>query len=382
MNILIIEDDVEKLKEITGSIENSQLDGRPVIDFASNYDDSIRYLYSNSYDLIVFDFYLPRSKIDDVEVDCSDELLIAFSKCKSFGCETIAITKYEAEGLSEFRDYNIYGITVVNYDTDGLWRESLAQKVKKISQKIKYDFLIFCALEKERDGFFHTGAKLGNKRTIGGLNCQEICVDGLVGMCITPSRMGLVCMSITVAKAIDMFQPELVAMSGICAGFEGSSNYLDLIVADICWEYQTGKFKDGEFKQEPYQRPIDHVVKTMLDQVSTDDQLMASIKEGQFYEELRSSKIAIGPMSSGSVVIADEKRMGEINEQHRKMLGLDMEMYSMYEAAAQSTTGPKFFGVKAVVDLGNGGKNDKFHSPACIISARFVMIFLKKFFLK
>lgn len=37
------------------------------------------------------------------------------------------------------------------------------------------------------------------------------------------------------------------------------------------------------------------------------------------------------------------------------MAGLEMEMYSLYESAAQSLCKPLYFGAKSVVDMGGGG---------------------------
>lgn len=48
--------------------------------------------------------------------------------------------------------------------------------------------------------------------------------------------------------------------------------------------------------------------------------------------------------------------MKEIGGQHRKWAALEMEMYSLYEAATQSICAPLYFGAKAVVDVGDSSK--------------------------
>ena len=58
-----------------------------------------------------------------------------------------------------------------------------------------------------------------------------------------PTHMGLVGMAITASKAIEAFQPKIVCMSGICAGVEGEVGLLDIIIGNICWEYQTGSLR-------------------------------------------------------------------------------------------------------------------------------------------
>ena len=81
------------------------------------------------------------------------------------------------------------------------------------------------------------------------MDCQEAEIGTFKGFIIKPRHMGLVSMAITAAKSIEIFQPKIVAMSGICAGVSGESNYLDLLVSKVCWQWQTGKWKEGKFKQ-------------------------------------------------------------------------------------------------------------------------------------
>jgi hypothetical protein len=71
--------------------------------------------------------------------------------------------------------------------------------------------------------------------------------------------------------------------------------------------------------------------------------------------------------------------MKDIGMQHRKWAGLEMEMYALYEAAAQSLCRPIFFGAKSVVDMGNSAKGDALHNSACILSARFVIEVMMRF---
>ncbi len=65
--------------------------------------------------------------------------------------------------------------------------------------------------------------------------------------------------------------------------------------------------------------------------------------------------------------------MQDIGAQHRKMAGLDMEMYGVYKAAELSSGNPLFFGAKTVVDLADSAKGDTYHEYGSILSARFVL---------
>ncbi|TOF93204.1 hypothetical protein CGJ11_24035, partial [Vibrio parahaemolyticus] len=71
------------------------------------------------------------------------------------------------------------------------------------------------------DAYRETDATIGQTRKIHGLDCLEITIGSSHGFIIKPHSMGLVNMAITASKAIELFQPKIVAMSGICAGVTG-----------------------------------------------------------------------------------------------------------------------------------------------------------------
>lgn len=66
------------------------------------------------------------------------------------------------------------------------------------------------------------------------MDCQQAKIGALNGLIIKPRHMELKSMALTAAKSIEIFQPKIVAMSGICAGVSGESNYLALLVGKVC----------------------------------------------------------------------------------------------------------------------------------------------------
>ncbi|MGQ7298834.1 phosphorylase family protein [Marinobacter nauticus] len=380
MDILLIEDDVSKVESISNRLNSIEfIDSGLLLDHADNLREARRLLLTKKYDLIIFDIYLPLDK-GGLEQDFSKEIVIEFSNSLNAQTEAITITRVRIDDVGLTSLFNDSGITIVEYgDDDERWANALEAKLRKVSEKIRFDFLIFCALTKERAAFSESVAQVGALKNIYGMNCQEISIGRRKGLCIVPSRPGLVSMAIVAAKAIESFQPKVVAMSGICAGVEGECAPLDILVADICWEYQTGKYKNNGFYQEPYQSSISQTVRTGLAQRIEDSDFVGSLKSGLFDTELNRSVVRLVPISSGSAVIADSDMMARIGEQHRKMAGLEMEMYSLYEAADQAFCKPVVFGAKAVVDMGDASKGDSFHSTACVLSARFVAKFIAEF---
>lgn len=378
MKILIIEDSEDKVASIEqcllSEIEHSQLDLVKTRDLAS----ARRYIICQRFDLIIFDVFLPISEHNSTTPeDVSAELIEEFSKSQNYLTESIVITQFDFDEIGCSDLFNRYGITVVSYDRGAAdWSDSLITKVRKLQANPNYKFLVYCALVKERDAYQRTTANVGDLKIIHGFDCQEIEISGYSGLCITPPRMGLVNMGIQASRSIEIFRPEVVAMSGICAGVEGETELLDLIVPERCWEWQTGKIIENEFRQEPYFTSIDNQLFLELRQFTCKDGIREKLADELEYFESKAFDFRMGPMSSGSMVIASEDVMKGIDEQHRKMCALEMEMYSMYEAANQSLLKPLFFGAKSVVDFGNSMKHSEHHITASILSARFVVEFL------
>ena len=380
MLILIIEDELSKLDEIRNHILNKYAEYHPKIDTAGNLCDAKRKILLNNYDVVIFDIFLPFNDSSKEPTDISDEILSDFNYSANYKSESIAITKLNIRDISNIDRFNELSINVIQYnDNDDKWRSCLDYKINKVISKITYDFIIFCALSEERNAYKDTECNIGESRIIKGLDCLEVNVGESKGLCIVPPRMGLVNMAITATKAIEYFQPKLVVISGICAGVQGSSNYLDIIVGNPCWEYEVGKRTEEKFKIEPYQISIDDDVQTELKKLSEDDKILKHIKRDLYDTPLKNSIIKISPIASGSAVVADKQVMNLILEQHRKLSGIEMEMSAVYASAKNSLSKPKFFGAKAFVDLGDSQKNDDYHKTGCILSARFVVSYLKEY---
>ncbi|HEY9017740.1 hypothetical protein [Thiomicrospira sp.] len=381
MEILLIEDSIDKIDNIKQVIEKTKELVTFNFTICSDLNCAKRHLYSTQFDLIIFDFYLPISEQNATLADVSLELIEDFSKSKNYDTKSLAITGYDLHSIENIDKFNIHGVTVVQYlERSKEWQLSLERIVKRVISKPKFDFLIFCALTKERMAYRSTSAEVGNLINVKGLNCQEISIGSLKGLCIVPPRMGPVNTAISVAKAIDYFQPSLVTMSGICAGFPGEVGLLDIVVADTVWDYSVGKVTDKGFKSEPYQQQIDNDLKVRIQQMIEEGTTLAHLKEGlQLPKNYLDFQLRIGPVVSGSAVIASSEKMIEISAQHRKVMGLEMEISSLYEAATQSPRKPLFLAAKSVVDVGDTNKNDTIHEPACLLSAKFIVKVVESF---
>lgn len=170
-------------------------------------------------------------------------------------------------------------------------------------------------------------------------------------------------------------------MSGICAGFPDRAELGQLLVSELAFEYQSGKWTADGFSQEPYQVPVSEEVRSIAAELLDDKQLLSRLEHG--WNSDRPSKMSqpkLSTFTSGSAVIASDKYIEQVATYHRRVSGLDMEIYALQRAAHTAQCSPDFICAKTVVDLAGAGKNDELHPYGCEISARFMVEALKKYF--
>lgn len=383
MNILIIEDKPEKIKLYEEHIHEwhvkNELGNSVKIDKARYMAEANQYIYKNKYDLIIFDIYIPFYEQDTEEVNVTKDIIFAVNGSQNKSTEAIVITALPSpDDNSIFNDNNI---VYVCFDEGNVWQDTLTRKLIRVAEKTRFDFIILCALSKERKAYESTDAITGQLKSIAGLNCQEMTIGNRKGLCIKPTRMGLVNMAITATRAISMFEPEFVGMTGICAGKSNNANMLDVLICSHAWDYQTGKYVNGKFLQEPYQIPLPNEQQTLVSQFIERANLKSNIIQSfEHIDDAVKMTVRSGPIASGSSVVADADKMEEIKEQHRKMLGLEMEIMAMYEAAAQAECQPKCLAIKTATDFGdiNKSNTEDYQEVGSVMSARCMVEFIKE----
>ncbi|MFM9276369.1 hypothetical protein, partial [Pseudarthrobacter sp. NKDBFgelt] len=123
-------------------------------------------------------------------------------------------------------------------------------------------------------------------------------------------RMGMVSTGVLAAKAINHLRPRYCVMVGICAGLEAETRLGDAILADPAWDYQSGKRikeTDGShvFKLDPHQLPISQFVRSRFKQLALDKDLLETIRRSRDDDPGHDLRLLVGPMATGSAVIAD-----------------------------------------------------------------------------
>ncbi|WP_187272989.1 hypothetical protein [Methylobacterium sp. WL69] len=197
-------------------------------------------------------------------------------------------------------------------------------------------------------------------------------------------RMGMVTTAIISAKLISLLRPRLIVMCGICAGVRHKVKLGDVLLVDPAWDFQSGKrVKDEEnssFSVAPHQLPVAAIVRTCVQQLQTDRSSLAAMTASFGNDAPGISQIVVGPVASGSAVLADGEVIQEIKGQHRELVGVEMEAYGLYAAAeAASSPKPKAFALKAVCDFADPDKQDGTQKYASFASANVLRILMEKF---
>jgi nucleoside phosphorylase len=384
MKILIIEDEPGKAYQIECAVNDfclTKKDGsNTYIEKATCISSIHKPINITKFDLIIFDIYLPLYEHSVEEQNAAKDIILSYKNSLNANTDAIVLTQQPNSGDSIL--FNEHCVVFIEYDDDKKWVNTLNSALEKVSKKVSFDFLIFCALTKERKAYKNTNSTLGCLKTIAGLDCQEITIGDKRGLCIKPTRIGLINMAVTAARAIELFEPLFVGMSGICAGQSDTAKMLDVIICTMAWEYQAGKYQNGVFIQEPYQVSLPPEQQTEVSQFAEFPKLKDIICEGiSEHEHVSDMSIKLGPIASGSLVVADSEKMDGIKIGHRKLLGLEMEINALYETANQTSCKPKFLAIKTVTDFGDINKSmtDDFQDIGSIMAARCLVEYIEQY---
>lgn len=261
---------------------------------------------------------------------------------------------------------------------------------EKITRKYNYDLCIITALQSEMEkihqlpwnwgaylpiddtSFYRTGHFKTGKR------------DYTVATAVAP-RMGMVSSALLTAKLLTNLTPRFVVMPGICAGIPGKAKLGDILLADPSWDWQSGKRVNDSgnpaFAVSPHQLPVAEHIRSRGQLLKVDKSLWREVKDGYGGRAPdHELSLVIGPVASGSAVLADEEVVDEIKKQERNLIGVEMEIYGVYSACANSGfPKPTTFAMKSVCDFANADKNDDYQDYAAYTSAQAVRIFLEKY---
>ena len=388
MNIIVVDDNDMKIDRIRAALlAGGATDDQ--IHIAKSGMEARRSLSRIQYDLLILDIALPMHTGDEPDKRGGIKLLEEITERDNLRLplSVVGLTGFE-DLYAEFGEQFHSRLWTLDYfdSSDVVWLERLKAKVSYVLARSKEvttnvhetDLCVVTALRTpelvalrgldwdwgearslDEVGFYYEGTVTSNNR------------DHSVIAAAAP-RMGMVASALLTQKMISKFRPRVICMVGICAGVKGRCEIGDLLVADPAWDWQMGKYEVGGFSFAPDQIDLSAQIAERFIQLGESKEFWYEL-HGK-YEDSKPANVPtvkVGPVATGSAVLADSKMVSRIRKQHRQLLGVEMELYGVY-AAAKYTTNLQLatFGIKSVADFADEGKSDEYQRYAAHVSAR------------
>lgn len=372
MRVVVFEDNHTKYSAIKDALISKGVNERGI--FRLETVAEFVAISNKNFDLCIIDIRMPGITGGESR-SAGPEILQMLDYSGQQKIPVLAITAFGEEADRHRSTFAARGCIIYDFDKPELWQQALDIFLAQAKDRGRYDFIIFTALSKERLGFASDEQIKFESVARYGLDLWDCEVAGRAGTIVLLPRMGLVNATAVVSRVLERYAPEVMAMSGICGGIRGNCELGQLLIADVCWEYQSGKWLDEAFEAEPYQTKLDEGTRAVLSKLLDDGDLLANLEHG-FRGKSRPAEVSkpkLAAFTSGSAVIASEKRLKGVEMQHRKVAGIDMEVYGFHRAIELSGQQVKSFSAKVVVDRADMAKDDRLHEYGSYLSARFVL---------
>lgn len=397
MKILLVEDRLPKRDAIIEVI-NGAVPGAD-IRLSNSYNSAMSALMAEEFELVILDILIPlrsedgspmkehgiaivREILDGEEVKVPNHLLCLSEYQEVFeGCEGLAtcivnMVHYEDGGsdwADELRAKIIYAKRRI--DLSGVIPTDYSVDVGVVCSYPPVELEAVTSLEKYLGAEFNRCDQLHYHRA--EWTGVERSID--VVACAAPA-MGMAAACVTACKLITRWRPRYLVMTGITAGTDDELDYGDILVAETCYDYGSGKIvdveKDLKFLPNPQQITIDRGLLALLQRWEAKQISMETIGRSWSRKADIIPKMKIGVLATGAAVVQSADFVKSVQDHARKVIGLEMEAYGIFQAANLSShPKPKVLVVKSVSDFAITGKDDSAHSLAAFTSAAFIQRF-------
>jgi nucleoside phosphorylase/CheY-like chemotaxis protein len=401
MKILVIDDAPAKISKIIGVLSEQCGVDRNDIAVAQCAYDARKVLSSSSFDLLIIDILLPLRPEDSPSREISLELLREINEEETLKrpAHILGLTAYSEEANAaeiHFRD-RLWTLLTFDESTRD-WAKPICNCIEYIRSRARMpqtrsyetDVCLITALEDPEMSAVHrlpwrweaptplddaTFVRRGTI-TIGSRTFSVVSA-------VAP-RMGMIATTLLASKLISTCTPKIVAMTGVCAGIKDKTNFGDVIFADTSWDWQSGKrIKDkdnSQFAIDPHHISSNDFLRARMQQLRGDHHLLGDIRKSWPNPPTNELRVMIGPMASGSAVLADGLTVQEIKTQQRTLLAVEMEAYGLFAASSNANhPTPLPLVLKSVCDFADPDKKDEMQAYAAYTSASVLKAFLEKY---
>lgn len=410
--VLIVEDETEKLRRIMVVLEQVLGTQVETVESVSDAATAKVRLRQHTYDLLILDISIPLRRTTAINPHGGLELLEEILQRPEYHQPTHIIGLTAHDDLLEVARARLAAnaLSIIHYQINSTaWEHQLQAGVEQrmaakrsaanVAVEYDYDVAFLCALRSEWAAV----------RSLPGWEWSELSIahddsafyqahfskpDGQVGKAVATvsARMGMPAAAAAAMKLMMRFRPRYLFMTGIMGGVEGKTNLGDLVVASPIWDWGNGKWSttaedptQGEqassFAVDPYQFTLEPALERMANRLAENETELFTIRRsfGAGGPD-RDLKLYVGPVASGAAVLDDSALLAHVRRQHRKLLGVEMEAYGMFTAAAEAPhPKPSCMSIKAVVDFANGRKGDEYQAYGAHVSARVAQFFIENY---
>lgn len=401
MNILIIEDELEKRREIAETLLSVDGISDENITYASDVYSAKREIKRIKFDLVILDINLPYRPDSRTEVGAGLSVL-SFIKQNNKAKRPsylFGLTAHDDGAEIAEKEFSspLWKLVRFSYGEVG-WKAPLKEAVSYLKDSLvppfqndgisfHVDLGIFVALEGEElasilaldGGWTPVTVQHDHARYFqGSFNGPS----GKISVVVTAApKMGMPAAGVVASKLINSFRPRVLAITGICAGVRGKTNLGDILIADPCFDWGSGKWiknkETGQRKFIPaaYQWRLDESLRSSARTLADDPVVLSEIHK-KFHGTGKPKdppKVHIDAMASGASVLQASASIDEIREHHKNLIGIEMESYAVFTAAEYSPEPrPMCVSIKSVCDFADEEKSDAVHEYAAHTSAHFL----------
>ncbi len=404
IKILVVEDDNKKAQKISDVLATCRGVVRENIDLSQDAISAKKYLSEYKYDVLFLDIYIPKRFDQRPMIDGGVRLyeeIIGGGKC-IVPDHIIGITAYEEAYVGAVGKFTERLSSIVKYtEQSDEWEHQIRSRIEDIvlakegggtrDGDYDYDLGIICAMDQIE---FESVRKLpadwkllySQGDTTNYYNGLFVKGDSRVRVIAAAAdQMGMTAAAVLSMKVINKFKPRMMVIAGVAAGLEGRVNIGDVMIADPSWDYGSGKIQKTKdttsFLPDPRQVRLNPELRAVVESIRDNHNFWRRIYDNWPGEKPSTElKMLIGPVASGSAVIADKRTLSAVSVQNRKLIGIDMETYAvMYATERSPRPRPLGISIKAVSDYATGKKDDKYQRFAAHVSAESVYGFFTEY---
>lgn len=411
MRVLVVHDRENVRNELV-DIVNGEAGSGVLVEQADDFVSAHRKLSSLIFDLMIIDLTLPHMHgRGEADYSTADRLLQELFSTDGLNCpgDIVGITKDSAALSSIANNIGPHLMGIIEEDNKAVWKQRVRDAVAyarrasetrllSINSQFWYDAAIITALDKELaphlerfecepSKLFPGSREFGFRDSLGAMRRGVMFAIGKSGQASAASYT---------QSILSYFRPKIALMSGFCGGIKAKKvNIGDLIVFESALDWDYGKWQevkqtDGD-QTDGDQTAKETVFHSRPDPVSIAgetihligrDLVLNGLKDkstlvkkysGLGKGSLQDFAVHLGPVASGSAVVANDEIVGKIRGLNESIVGVDMESFAFYYACRRThVRRPAFVCMKAVADHSNGNKGDEYHATCSEISANAV----------